>query len=975
MKTLLSLLLLAALTPLFADLQIDKINQAIQKNNAAWTAGDNWVTALSADERARLCGTILEPPADAQDRLINLAPVENMPSALDWRNNDGNWVTPVRNQASCGSCWDFSATAQVEAWWLIQNSMPDVDLDLSEQFVLSCGDAGSCSGGQVYLALSFFQEVGVPPEPCLPYEASDFVSCDEACDNWEKSVVTIPGWGFITLEEAIVENIKRALTYHPVSASYTVYDDFFSYSGGVYEHVWGEVSGGHAILIVGWDDDEQSWICKNSWGSNWGEDGYFRIKWGDSGMGQNMPFIYDNVTNNALQLSPKALEVELTVGDSTTEYIQVKNNSANPLQFSLIDYEVPIAFHPDAFNSFDGSSWWCGDPEIGGYNNHWLQYLDTPVMDLSSATNPQLTFQTFWAIEPPGGTDPPWDGWDGANVWMSGDSGKTFSVINPIEPAYTCKSLWAFGEKDQGWDMGPGIPGWAGNSNGWISAAFDLTPYKTENVVIRFAFASDLAFCSEDDETVIGFFVDEIKIADDTTALFFDDADNFNNMNAQGFGINVASWMDIDNPAAKLGPGESHQAALSISAKNLHAGKYEGLISVSSNDSSAQADVPVYLRVKETMNDLELVNIQPADRQPIFSAVTPVTLIRNNGNNVARSFTITCSMVLADTAFVETVAIDSLAPGASMNVSFTPYMAVDSSTVQLDFSINNNPNDQIAFNDTSSATISISNIVDDFETDLSYRKASGGWARTDRYAGYNDSQFSMHPHGGEKYLPNMDAVLSYTLPIHVTSLDTDSVDVVLSYWAWAITEEDVDNCYLEISGDSTTWTSVDTLTGSFRMFEQINVPILSNLETQAEKFWFRFRFVSNESEEFFGVYLDDITVSVEKRESEDDDEGSAVQRDAQPPLSWQLQQNYPNPFNPSTTIRYSVKTPAHVTIDVYNTVGRQVAVLVDEKQRSGAHSITWHPQDLASGVYMYKINAKTETGEMFQALKKMLLIK
>jgi C1A family cysteine protease len=61
-----------------------------------------------------------------------------------------------------------------------------------------------------------------------------------------------------------------------------VYEDFIFYKGGVYKHVTGEQLGGHAITLVGWDDQDQAWIVRNSWGEGWGEEGYFRIAYSDS---------------------------------------------------------------------------------------------------------------------------------------------------------------------------------------------------------------------------------------------------------------------------------------------------------------------------------------------------------------------------------------------------------------------------------------------------------------------------------------------------------------------------------------------------------------------------------------------------------------------------------------------------------------------------------------------------------------------
>jgi hypothetical protein len=74
--------------------------------------------------------------------------------------------------------------------------------------------------------------------------------------------------------------MKAALMQGPVVVGFIVYSDFDAYSSGVYEHVWGEQEGSHAVMVVGWDDSLSCWICKNSWGPSWGEQGYFRIRWG-----------------------------------------------------------------------------------------------------------------------------------------------------------------------------------------------------------------------------------------------------------------------------------------------------------------------------------------------------------------------------------------------------------------------------------------------------------------------------------------------------------------------------------------------------------------------------------------------------------------------------------------------------------------------------------------------------------------------
>jgi hypothetical protein len=88
------------------------------------------------------------------------------------------------------------------------------------------------------------------------------------------------------------------------------------------------------------------------------------------------------------------------------------------------------------------------------------------------------------------------------------------------------------------------------------------------------------------------------------------------------------------------------------------------------------------------------------------------------------------------------------------------------------------------------------------------------------------------------------------------------------------------------------------------------------------------------------------------------------------PREFALSQNYPNPFNPSTTIRFELPRALRVNLDVYNTLGQEVAKLLDEERPAGAYEVSFNAKGLASGVYFYRIRA----GE-FVATKKLLLVK
>jgi hypothetical protein len=139
-------------------------------------------------------------------------------------------------------------------------------------------------------------------------------------------------------------------------------------------------------------------------------------------------------SSNALSIAQNKVNVTVRSGDVKREGISISNVGEKNLEFSAMDYEVPVVFHPDTFQAWKGKSWWCADPQLGGYENHWLQYLDTPILNLRKSISPKLTYMGAWSIEDPAGTNAPWDGWDGANIWISVDGGKNYDVISPVSP-------------------------------------------------------------------------------------------------------------------------------------------------------------------------------------------------------------------------------------------------------------------------------------------------------------------------------------------------------------------------------------------------------------------------------------------------------------------------------------------------------------------------------------------------------------
>ncbi len=88
------------------------------------------------------------------------------------------------------------------------------------------------------------------------------------------------------------------------------------------------------------------------------------------------------------------------------------------------------------------------------------------------------------------------------------------------------------------------------------------------------------------------------------------------------------------------------------------------------------------------------------------------------------------------------------------------------------------------------------------------------------------------------------------------------------------------------------------------------------------------------------------------------------------PLRFELGQNYPNPFNPSTTIRYQLPSETHVTLKIFDLIGREVATLVDGEMPAGKHTVRYDGKNASSGIYFYRINSAH-----FTAVKRMVLMK
>jgi len=274
------------------------INEKIKEKGLLWTAKENPISQLSEEEFEKRLGLIiieedldLFTRRDKDTRIKSTLSSNDFPDLFDWRDQHGkNYITPIRDQAGCGSCWAFATVATFEGHVNAYYNNPDLDLDLSEQDLVSCFHGTGCGGASISqiesIFSSYLQDEGIATETCFPYAATN-INCLNKCSNWQDNAWKTYDYVAVDIMGNLQErtdNIKYTLmNYGPVEVGMEVYDDFRSYGGGIYSATTTLFLGNHAVTIVGWGNNDglEYWIVKNSWGTNWGEKGYFRILMGD----------------------------------------------------------------------------------------------------------------------------------------------------------------------------------------------------------------------------------------------------------------------------------------------------------------------------------------------------------------------------------------------------------------------------------------------------------------------------------------------------------------------------------------------------------------------------------------------------------------------------------------------------------------------------------------------------------------------
>ena len=254
---------------------------------------DNWSVCIAGSQNRTCiesCGAVVGSPAVSRSCVA-------LPVSFDWSHvvlpaalpaGGANWMTIVKDQSTCGACWAFSTLGYVEAIYNIENGNPALDINLSEQDLISCS-AGSCSGWSLPETANYIQNMGVVPQSCFAYSASnEACSVPNRCVTWAAQLWKVGKWSVSSISNQ--QSIKNELVNGgPVLA-------------GMNMNSWSSVTSScassienHGVVIVGYDDVGGYWIVKNSYGSVWDGDGYFKVSYGQCGLDSGTTVVVENV--------------------------------------------------------------------------------------------------------------------------------------------------------------------------------------------------------------------------------------------------------------------------------------------------------------------------------------------------------------------------------------------------------------------------------------------------------------------------------------------------------------------------------------------------------------------------------------------------------------------------------------------------------------------------------------------------------
>jgi len=235
---------------------------------------------LTAAEFAAMYLTARENDIPDSKRII--PQVDEVAITVDWRTKGA--VTPVKDQGQCGSCWAFSAVEAVESYGFLNGSY--TLQELSTQQVNACDKVdGGCNGGNTETAYQYIHKAGgIETEADYPYTSGG--GRTGICKFQKAKVVeSIVSFTSITKGE---DNVMKGMQTGPLSVCVAA-EAFQTYNRGILKLCPGGID--HCVQAVGYDTPGNYWVVKNSWNTDWGEEGFIRLE-----MGKNICKIGNDAT-------------------------------------------------------------------------------------------------------------------------------------------------------------------------------------------------------------------------------------------------------------------------------------------------------------------------------------------------------------------------------------------------------------------------------------------------------------------------------------------------------------------------------------------------------------------------------------------------------------------------------------------------------------------------------------------------------
>lgn len=277
-----------------------------------------------------------------------------------------------------------------------------------------------------------------------------------------------------------------------------------------------------------------------------------------------------------------------------------------------------------------------------------------------------------------------------------------------------------------------------------------------------------------------------------------------------------------------------------------------------------------------------------------------------------------------------------------------------------------------AYSDHFQFDIVVEMVIDNFESGTEKWDLGSGWGLSG--FGYNSTHSIKNSPVGQ-YINNADDPLTLLQSLNLSTYSIEH-SLALSFWTSYRIEADKDFCFVEASSDSINWTILGSYTGQQTTWIQGMHSLDDFTGPGNENVHIRFRLVSDSTDTDKGIRIDNVEILVRNPTS--------VERDSYPgvgiPENFSLSQNYPNPFNSKTIITYHLPVAYKVTLKIFNILGREVKTLVNNQKEAGYFTAHWdgrndRGREVASGIYIYRIEIQTVTQETMVKSRKLMLLR